>query len=174
MTVVTPEGTPTLGNFKIVAFPTAASITAPTVANLTAGVDLSCYLLVDGWNPSATQAKGTRARRLCSKRSQETLNATTWSGPTLRYIHDPQGDDDDTGNEARELLQEGAILYFFERQGLDAEDDAITAAERGRVHYLRLGEQVETGDATDENGEFFVMQETAYVNSGPVVAKIAA
>lgn len=174
MTVVYPEGTPTLGNVKVIAVASVADIAAPTTTELAAGVDLSCYLMADGWNPAATQGKGTRARRLCSTRNRETLNPSQWSGPTLRYTHDPQANDAADGNEARELLQEGALLYFFERQGLDAQDDAIAAAERGRVHYLELGEQFEMGDPNDENGEFFVMQETAYVNDGPVTATVAA
>lgn len=174
MTVVTPEGTPTLGNFKIIAAPSVANPAAPTVAELAAGLDLSCYLLVDGWNPAGTQGKGQRKRRLCSKRSAERLNAVQWAGPTLGYIHDPTTNDAATGNEARELLVEGALIYFLERQGLDAEDEAIAATNRGRMHYLELGEQMESGDATDENGEFYVMQETAYVGNGPTVCVVAA
>lgn len=177
MTVVYPEGVPILGNTKVVATLAVASLTAPSLAtdiNAASSVDLSCYLLPDGWNPTGTQGKGTRQRRLCSKATQERLNTVAWSGPTLRYIHDPQGADADPGNEARELLQEDLTVYFIERMGLDAQDDPFTATERVRVHYLRLGAQIPSGDRTDENGDFFIMQETEYVNEGPVDGVVAA
>lgn len=177
MTVVFPEGTPILGNTKVLATPAVASMAAPSLATeigAATAVDLSCYLLPDGWNPTGTQGKGTRPRRLCSKTTQERLNTVAWAGPTLRYIHDPQGADADAGNEARELLVEDATLYFIERMGLDAQDDPFTATERVRTHHLRLGAQIPSGDRTDENGDFFIMQETEYVNEGPVDGVVAA
>lgn len=177
MTVVFPEGTPILGNTKVTAGVACASLAAPDLsAEILAltSVDLSCFLLPDGWNPTGTQGKGTRQRRLCSKTTQERLNTVTWAGPTLRYIWDPQGAPSDAGNEALELLVEDTNIYFWERMGLDAQDDAWTAGERVRTHYLRLGAQIPSGDRTDENGDFFITQETEYVNEGPVAGIVVA
>lgn len=175
MTVVYPEGTPTLGNIKVKAVASVAAIAAPKLAteiNAATSVDLSCYFYADGWSSTATTAKQTKKRRLCSKRDTEQLHTTTYSIAALKYVHDPQGADADTGNEARELLQEGAKLYFVERHGLDAQDIAFAVADRVRTHHLELGPQIEMPDP-DENGEFYVMQEVAYVNDGPVTGIVA-
>lgn len=176
MTVVYPEGTPTLGNVKVKAVASIADLTAPKLATeIDAGtsVDISCYLYADGWTPSGSTAKNTKKRRLCSRRDVEQLSVTTYSVGALRYTHDPQGADADTGNEARELLQEGTKIYFVERQGLDALDEPFAVGDRVLTHYLELGAQIESND-TDENGEFYIMQEVVYVNDGPKVGIVAA
>ena len=78
------------------------------------------------------------------------------------------------GNEAKELLLEDARIYFVERLGLDAVDDPFAVGDRTRTHFLRLGAQIPSGDRTDENGDFYIMQETEYVNEGPVDGVVAA
>lgn len=176
MTTVYPEGTPTLGNTKVAVAVAVASLTAPKLAtevNAATSVDISCYLLSDGWAPTGEQAVNTKKRRLCSKKDAEQLGPTTFRVSALRYIHDPQGADADPGNEARELLKEGTKLYFIERQGLDAQDEPFAALDRVRTHYLQLGEPVESID-TDDNGEFYITQSVVYVNDGPVVGILAA
>lgn len=175
MTVVQPEGTPTLGNTKVAAVVTVADLAAPKLAteiNAVTSVDISCYLYADGWTPSGSQAKQARKRRLCSRKDVESLHTVTYTIGALRYSHDPQAADAAAGNEARELLQQGVLINLVERQGLDALEDPFTVAERVRTHYVELGEQFESAD-TDENGEFYIMQEVSYVNDGPVVGIIA-
>lgn len=178
MTLVIPEGTPTLGNVKVKVLVTMPDLAAPSLAtaiNAVTAVDGSCYLFPEGWAPTGTTAKGSRRPRLCQKSQVEVLNRTTYSVGALQYIHNPQLDDAGAGNEMRELLVEGAKLYFVERQGLDAQDTAFAETQRIRTHYLELGPQIWSGDATDENGEFFITQEAVYVNgSGPVDGVIAA
>lgn len=171
MTAVYPEGTPTLGNTRVTAVVAIADMTAPKVAtelNAATSVDLSCYLYAEGWSPSGTQAKQTKKRRLCTRRDVESLHTVTYTIGALRYTHDPQAPDSATGNEARELLQQGMKVYLSERQGKDAVDEPNVVGDRFRSHYLELGEQFESAD-TDENGEYYIMQEVAYVNDGPVV-----
>lgn len=177
MTVVYPEGTPTLGNTKVVAALTVADLTAPALAtevNAATSVELSCYLYPAGWAPTATTAKGTKPRRLCSTRDREQFNTTTYSIGDLQYVYDPQGDDAAAGNEAKELLTEGTKLYLIERIGLDAQDEPMATGDRVRVHYVELGPQIPSGDRTDENGEFFITQSVIYVNDGPVDGVVAA
>ena len=177
MTVVFPEGTPTLGNTKVVAVVSVAAPAAPKLAteiNAATSVDMSCYLMAAGWNPDATTAKGTKPDRLCSKNKREQLNRTTWTLPDLMYSHDPQANDAAAGNEARELLQEGAEIDFVERRGLDAQSDAFTVGERVRTFKLLLGPQIESGDLTDENGEFYIKQTVVLVTDEPVYGVVAA
>lgn len=165
MTMVMPEGTPTLGNTKLKAVVAVADQTAPMLATeieAVTSVDISCFIYPAGWNPGATQAKGTKPARLCTVTQREALNRVTFNSPTLQYVYDPQGDDSDPGNEAKELLVEGAEIYIVERRGLDA-DDPFAVDDHTRTHHLRTGLQLPSGDLTDENGEFFIMQETEYI-----------
>jgi hypothetical protein len=174
-TLVMPEGTPTLGNTKIVACVSLANPLAPDLSGeIGAGtsVELSCFVYPAGWNPSGTQGKGTKPPRLCTKSQRDALQRVSWTAPSLQYVYDPTAADNAAGNEAKELLVEGAVVYVVERRGVDA-DTAFAASDRVRVHHLRVGAQIPSGDLTDENGEFFIMQETEYV-SDPVDGVVAA
>lgn len=172
MTLVAPEGVPSLGARKVKAVVTIADDTAPKLAteiSAASSEDVTLYLSADGWSPTGTTAKGTAPRRLGSKRSQERLNTTTYSLGTLRYVYDPQGDDDDPGNEAKALLTEGSKIHLLERLGLDAEEVAFAVGQKTRDHYVELGPQIPMGDPTDENAEFVMAQECVYVlPAGPV------
>lgn len=171
MTVVYPEGTPTLGNTSVVAVVALADEDAPKLAteiNAGTSVNGSCYLYPAGWSPTATTAKGTKPLRLCSKKAQEQFNRTTYSIGDLQYVYDPQGDDSAPGNELKEMLVEGTEVYLLERIGLDAENDAFAVGQHTVSHHVRLGPQIKSGDRTDENGEFFITQSVVYVGSGPV------
>lgn len=175
MTIVLPEGTPTLGNTKIKAVVAVADMAAPKLAtelNAVTSVDISCFVYPAGWNPTGAQGKGTKMARLCTKTQRDSLNRVSWTAPTLQYVYDPQAADAAEGNEAKELLTEGTEVYIVERRGLDSEA-AFATTQHTRTHHLRLGAQIPSGDLTDENGEFFIMQESEYV-SDPVDGIIAA
>lgn len=177
MTVVFPEGTPTLGATKVQAVVSIAAPAAPKLAteiNAATSVEISCYLMANGWNPDASTAKGTKAPRLCSKTQQEQLNRTTWTIPDLMYTYDPQGADSAPGNEAKELLVEGARIHFLERRGPDAQDDPFAVGNRTRDFYLELGPQIDSGELTDENGEFYIKQSVVLVGERPVAGVVAA
>jgi hypothetical protein len=165
MTMVMPEGTPTLGNTKLKAVLTIADPEAPKLAteiNAVSSVDISCFVYPAGWNPAGSQGKGTKPRRLCETGTRDSLNTVQWTAPALQYVHNPQGDDADPVNAAKAILTEGTLIHVLERQGLDADED-FAVDDRTRDHYLRLGAQIPSGDLTDENGEFFIMQEAEYV-----------
>jgi hypothetical protein len=178
VTLVIPEGTPTLGNTRVKVLVTMPSLTAPSLAtaiNAVTAIEISCHLFPEGWNPTGTTAVGTRRARLCQKSQVEVLNRTTYAAGALQYVFNPQLADAGVGNEAKLLLVQGAKLYFVERLGLDSQTVAWAATQRIRTHYLELGPQIVSGDRTDENGEFFITQTAVYVNgAGPVDGVIAA
>lgn len=177
MTLVYPEGTPTLGNTKVKATLAVAVLTAPKLAteiNAATSVDLSCYLYPAGWSPAATTAKGSKPTRLCSKTEQQQFNRTSYEIGDLQYVYDPQGEPTAEANKAQTLLVEGTKVYLVERLGLDAQTSAFAASQKVRTHYVVLGPQIPSGDRTDENGEFFITQSVIYVNNGPVDGVIAA
>lgn len=177
MTIVMPEGTPTLGAVKVKAVVSITDPAAPKLAteiNAVTSVDISCHLLADGWQPSAETAKQTKKRRKCSKKDTEQIGVTTYRLAALRYIHNPQADDTAPGNEARKALKEGLKFHFLERQGKDAQTAPFAVADRTRDHYVTLGPQIEMDDP-DENGEFYIYQEVAYVTAdGPKAGIVAA
>lgn len=175
MTAVYPEGTPTLGNTRLTALADIPDdLTSITVAEANAGLGITCYVYPAGWNPTGTTAKGTKPARLCSKVTLEQLNRTTYTLADLQYVYDPQALISAIGNEAYELLVEGAEIVFLEGRGLDGEEEDWDAGDHYRAHHVRLGAQIPSGDNTDENGEFFIMQSIVYANGGPVDGVIDA
>jgi hypothetical protein len=176
MTLTMPEGVPTLGAVKVKAIVTIATQTAPSLAteiNAAGSVDLSLYLYPAGWAPDGATAKGTRPVRLGSKSQREIFNRTTYQMATLRYVYDPQGPT--TGvNAAKTLLVAGTKIHLLERRGLDAELTAFAVGDKVRDHYVVLGAQIEDGDMTDENGEFFIRQDAIYYGSNAPVAGTVA
>ena len=125
MTVVYPEGVPSLGASKLKALVEVADLEAPALAteiNAVTSVEVTGYLFFDGYNPGGTQGKGQRRRRLGASSSKEGLNAAQWTSPTIQYTHDPNEIDSATGNEAREAFVEGTEWVFVERRGPDSDD----------------------------------------------------
>lgn len=177
MTIYYPEAVPTLGNTKLQAVLAIANPEAPGLAaevKAATSTELTCAVFPEGWNPTAETARGERRRRLCSKRTVQQFNPTTFSMPDLQYAHDPQGDAAAPDNKARAMLTSGLEVFLVERQGLDAETVDWAVGQRVLVHQVRLGEQIWSGDRTDVNGEFFITQPVIYVGSGPVEGVLAA
>lgn len=173
MTVVYTESVPSLGATKLAAVVTVADLEAPILATeikAVTSVEMTGRIFADGYNPGGSQGKGSSRRRLGATTTKERLNSAQHTSPSLQYPHDPSAADDATGNEAREALQEGTVWNFVERRGPDSDDD-WAEDERVRVHKLKMGKQFEM-DSTDENGEFYIMQETEYVNEGPITGVV--
>lgn len=176
MTLVYPEGTPTLGNTKVAALLSVASLVAPklTEINAVTSVDGSLHIYPAGWAPTATTAKGEKPPRLGSKKTLQQFNRTSYELTDLQYVYDPQGDDEDPANELKEILADGTIRFLVERLGLDAEDVPFAIGQKVRTHHVKLNDQIPSGDRTDENGEFYITQSVIYVNDGPVDGVIVA
>jgi hypothetical protein len=169
VTLALPEGTATLGNTKVKFGLACADLDAPKLAteiNAVTSVDGSCFLFPEGWNPTANVNKGTRRRRLCSRNTSEVFNTTQYVLAALQYVHDPQEDDTDPVNDLRALLTQGTKVFAWERQGLDAQSDDFAVGDHSITHHIEVGPQVRMGDPTDENGEYYIMQEVIYVDGG--------
>lgn len=178
MTIIMPDGVPTLGNTAVKAVLAIADMTAPSLASeleAATSVDISLFLSASGWNPQATSNKGTRPSRLGSKTQRESFNRTTYTMGTLSYVFDPQALDTDDANKAKTTLAEGLTIYLVERIGLDAENDAWAVGQRTRTHKVVLGVQSVGGDRSDENAEFVLQQDAIYAAlEGPVDGVVAA
>lgn len=176
MVIQVPAATsaPSLGNIKVAAVVAIANTAAPDLSTeIDAGtsVDLSCAFMAQGWNPTASQSKVARKRRLCSKSDVENLGPTTFAIDALQYsVGDPQNPDAAT----IALMQEGDRVYLVERLGLDA-DTAFTVGDDVLTHHVELGAPIQMRDAGEDNGEFYIQQSVVYVNqSGPVPGTVVA
>jgi hypothetical protein len=114
------------------------------------------HLYPAGWSPTGDTAIGTAPPRLGSKTVKQQFNRTTYSIGNLQYIYDPQGRP--RPRERREdAPHEGLSIHLVERRGPDA-SVVFAVGDKVRDHYVVLGPQIEMGDASDENGEFWIQQ----------------
>lgn len=160
MVAVSPTGVKTQGNVKVQFVITMANIAAPTNTEVTAGtaLDVSCYLLADGFARSVTTNKGNAPRRLCTKKQFEQFGSTTYSIADLHYIMDPQGAAASTGVKAWEKLTPGQAGYFVVRLGIDPVVTDWAVGQFVEVWPVTLGERMIDGDPTDEFAEFYATQ----------------
>lgn len=173
MTLSIPDGVPTLGAIKVQGILTIASQAAPSLAtevNAASSKDLSAVLYPEGWTPTGDTAMGTAHARLGSKVEKQQFNRTTYSMGQLQYAYDPQGATSAPINVARTLLTQGLSIHLLERRGPDATSVAWASGDKVRDHYVVLGPQIEMGDPSDENAEFYIMQAVRYVNASGWVA----
>jgi hypothetical protein len=177
VTATYPTGVGVQGNFAVTAVLAITDTSAPKLAteiNATSSVDVSCFLYANGFNLTVNSNKGSAPRRLCTRQQLEQFGATTYSMADLIYAFDPQADDTDPDNKAKATLTQGLDLFLVVRMGLDARTTAWAATQRVRVLPVRLGEQNQVGDTTDEFAEFQIVQPA--ILTGPPIndAVIAA
>lgn len=150
MAVVTPDGVQAEGNVKVIFVEGGcANPAAPTVAELTSGIDLSGYIKGGAFTPTAEQATGDD-RRLASRETYQVLGRVTRGFDDVQYVYDPQNTNPAT-NQAYNSLSEGTVGDIVVRWGLDADTD-IAAAQRVDVTPIECGAQRKIGPA--ENDEF--------------------
>jgi hypothetical protein len=175
--VVFPEAVSAYANRKVVVLTTApADLDAATVteveAGVTAGLELTMFLINSSSRGGGSQNKGVGPRRVGEVSQFQRLGSATLESPTLQYIHDPQGTSSDTANKPKTALVPGTEVWIIDRLGVDSET-AWTAAQNYRLHHVRVGEQfpVPSGD-----GEFdieTITQETEYLTA-PLEGVLAA
>ena len=169
MTVTFPEAVSSQGRKKVVILSTApADNAALTTTEITAGVEATMYFL-GNFAPAGSQNKGNAPRRVGERAQLQALGNATYESPTLSYVHDPAGADDDVANAVKTVLPEGGVVWIGERAGIDV-DTAFASADRYRIHHLRLGEQWFAPSGDDEFAIEQVTQETGYLT--PPVAGV--
>lgn len=173
MPVTIPAGVKYEGNLKVAYVPTIASVTAPTVAELTAtgALDVSFFITAGNFKPNAEQARGDD-RRVGSKQTFQTLGRENATIDDIVYIVDPQAASGTASNKAYELFQNGVTGFFVARYGLDAETVDFVAAQKVDVWPIIFGVQNKTQqEADNEFAKITVTQAVAV--TGPVKRNIA-
>ncbi|WP_413455997.1 hypothetical protein ACLQ8T_05815 [Glutamicibacter sp. FR1] len=128
--------TPYDGNVRAALVPTVADVNAPTAAELTSGIDISCYLTGDGLAITVDQ-QTISDERLCSTSTFEKRGRKTHS-VDVTYVDNTNSVAHAAFNEAREALDEGAVHYLVTRRNLPYET-AFEAAQVVRVYPVEAG-----------------------------------
>lgn len=175
MTVSIPESVTAEGNVKVSFVPTIADVsTGPTVAELSAGIDISCYLMPDWDGPTASQNTG-EDRRFCSRQTFTRLGRSQWEISPLVYTYLPQelGTPGHAANEVYETLAPDTTGYFVVGYGLDPADGAFAAADIVDIFPSECGIQVKQARGSDEFAPLTVTQ-TLAVTGVPTLDKAVA
>lgn len=169
MTVVVPNGVPVLGNTSVKWVATIAAPTAPKLATelnaaAPASMDISGYLLAEGWEPGQDVSKASAPRRLAERVAYERFTTTTLQIADLQYVIDPQGAAGSAGKKAYETLTEGLAGYLVERLGKDAKTAVWAVGQFVNVIPVVLGPRLIIG-GTDDEADYTVIQPVSVTGS---------
>lgn len=129
-----PASMPSDGTLKVTYHATMAGA-APSVAVLNAGVELSCYLTSDGWNPTTEEAEVVDSR-LCSKQDFAQPGRVTES-LDIKYVFNTVTIED----LARTTLARGVVGFITVRWGLDADLPYAATTQKVDVYPIKTGVQ---------------------------------
>lgn len=159
MTVIYPEGTPVQGNLGLILMTTVADLDSPDLSSeIGAVTSLAFQCFVRDFNPQIQNNTGFAPARACTTVQLPLEGNTQFSPIEVRYVFDPQADDSTDENKAKAFLTRGTEFYAFERKGLDGQDVAMAAGQRGRVWKFRAGRQNEDRSGQDEFAEYEIVQ----------------
>lgn len=140
--------TPADGRIKTVIVTTIADPENPTVAELQAGTDISCYIRLGGWAFSPSQAT-INDQRECSDRDYQRPGRKSVSDASITFIDNTNSELYQEFNECAEATTEGTTGYIVRRRGLPAADD-WAADQKVTVIPVQFGEKQLV--AQEENG----------------------
>lgn len=152
------------GFTKVAWVTTIASAAAPTVAELTAGVDITGYLTKEGLVTPANQNmvnQGTLATTF------DAQGIGTWGGAPIELT----GYRDNVDDDAYEAFAYGDDGYLVIRRGI-AVGTAWTAAQKAEVWPASAHQPLNQPPATNENAKFKVV--LAATSEPKLAATVAA
>jgi hypothetical protein len=128
--------TPFDGNMAVWLVPAIADTSAPTVTEITAGADVSCYLTPDGYAPTVDQAT-IADDRLCSTETYGQPGRKT-RGLTITGIDNTNSVHEEEFNLLVDTLVEGTPMYVVRRRGIPYETP-IAADQKVSVLPIKPG-----------------------------------
>src|SRR3954466_1825972 len=126
------------GRTRLVALTTKpANPSAPTVTELTAGVDLSCKVLKSDYRLSPVASDTVADSELCSEGNAVVYGASNYEGTVTPFRYpDPDGQPDATEDEPYETLRtKGTYLWLVEREGPHY-DEPFAAGDEVEVYEV--------------------------------------
>lgn len=170
MTITVPEYVPAQNYVSVYFLPAIASQAAPTVAEFTAGVDITPYLPVDWTGITGDQAKGTQTR-MALPESFEILGRVTRSISEFVYTYLPQKISTDPGNKVYTMMAAGSPGYIVVRAGVPTTTAIATTQKVSSIKVI-TGVQNENTTGTDEFAPLTVTQSVS-AQGVPVKGTIA-
>lgn len=138
MSMVLPASVPVEGTRRYIWIEGgAADINAITLGELIAGVDVSCYITGDGWQPTGDQAFITDARA-CTTQDIQRFGRKT-KGLAIRYVYNLN---EPTEDEARLALAEGSTGDLVSILQKPEEDEDYEVGDWYQAWPSQLGEQM--------------------------------
>lgn len=174
MTVM-PETQKSQGYTRLVVLAAApADAESITVAELTGGENITCYLYGD-FNAGATENIGEGPRKMCARQVPQQFGNVTYTIDELMYSFLPQELDTAPGNEAKAALTPGTTQHVVELPGLDGQGTSFAAGDQYVYHKLDLGIQRRGRTGDGEFDEFAIRQSVIYADGGePIEGVVAA
>lgn len=124
MTVEIPESVTIKGKVSVTWLPALADISKPTVAELAAGLELTCYFPTE-WEGVNMEQSSNEQGRMCTADTWTVLGNTKRTATNVQYTAIPQmlGTPGAPGNEVYEELRPGKKGFLAIRYGKDARED---------------------------------------------------
>jgi len=142
---------------------TIAAIATPTIAEIEAGVDLSCFLTKDGLDTGVSES-AVDGGTLCSTIDGETPGTSKFS-PTLKMYRATVAADDD----AWDLVALGTAGYLVVRRMIP-QATAVAAAQKVEVYQGQFGNPMPAASAANANQTFTAKVYVSAVNLKAAVA----
>lgn len=161
MTMIYPEGVPTLGNTTHIWVAAIANPAAPKLSELTAAapasLNISCALYAGSFAPTQAVSRAAAPRRSCEREQFERTTSVTRSIPDISYAISPQAAAGSDGKKAHETLTEGKVGFIVERMGLDVKTADLAVGQFVNVYPVALGPSL-IGAPSEDGSEYQVTQ----------------
>jgi hypothetical protein len=132
--------TPADGNVRTDILTAIADISAPTVTELNAGENISCYITAGGFVFSPEQAAISDDRE-CDTFTAEQPGRTTVSGATITVIDNTGTSLSSTDNDAVDALVPGSTIYISRRYGLAYDAAYVATTQKTDVIKAIVGKK---------------------------------
>ena len=126
---------------------TITNLAAPTVAQINAGPDITCFITRDGLNPGGTTNKVDSAG-LCTRIDGQVVGSVGYDF-TLKMFRDNASG----GDDAWDLANWGDLGQLVVRRGVPY-STAFAAAQKVEVYDAQMGEPIPTSSAANTNQSF--------------------
>ena len=125
---------------------------APTVAELTAGIDASCAILSSDFNLGAVASEKLSEKALCQEGNIEVLGQSNYAANLSLFRYFTAGHvSDATADQAYQALKvKGTTVWLFKRFTSRKSTDAVVALDECEVY------EVETDNAFDTDRQGYI------------------
>lgn len=121
------------GRVKVVALTTKpANPYAPTVQELTSGVDISCRILSSDYALGPTTSDRIAEKELCKEGNANAIGASNYAGSVtpFRYFDNATKQADEAEDNVYQMLKaKGTTLFLYERQSAKKSTEAFAVGD---------------------------------------------